>query len=43
LNFDSGEGMFSGKINLVVKNNTMLKKLMEKLKKINGIDKVTRV
>ena len=33
----------SGKINVIVKNNTLVKKLMEKLKKINGIDKVTRV
>jgi GTP pyrophosphokinase len=43
LNFDSDDGVFSGKINLVVKNNTMLKKLIDKLKAINGIDKVTRV
>jgi guanosine-3',5'-bis(diphosphate) 3'-pyrophosphohydrolase len=43
LNFESDDGMFSGKINVVVKNNTLLKKLLEKLKKINGIDKITRV
>jgi len=43
LNFDSDDGVFTGKIGLIVKNNTMLKKLMAKLKKINGIDKVTRV
>jgi len=43
LNFDSDDGVFTGKIGLIVKNNTMLKKLMDKLKKINGIDKVTRV
>jgi len=43
LSFESDDGLFSGKINLVVKNNTLLKKLLEKLKKINGIDKVTRV
>ncbi len=43
LNFESHDGLFSGKINLVVKNNTIIKKLIEKLKKINGIDKVTRL
>jgi GTP pyrophosphokinase len=43
ISFESDGGLFSGKINLVVKNNTLLKKLLEKLKKINGIDKVTRV
>ncbi|MFD0991080.1 RelA/SpoT family protein [Mariniflexile jejuense] len=43
ISFESEGGIFSGKINLVVKNNTLLKKLLEKLKKINGIDKVTRV
>ncbi|TXE13974.1 bifunctional (p)ppGpp synthetase/guanosine-3',5'-bis(diphosphate) 3'-pyrophosphohydrolase [Seonamhaeicola algicola] len=43
LNFESNDGLFTGKINLVVKNNNTIKKLIEKLKKINGIDKVTRV
>ncbi|NMH86223.1 RelA/SpoT family protein [Flavivirga algicola] len=43
LSFESDDGLFSGKINVVVKNNTIIKKLLEKLKKINGIDKVTRV
>ena len=43
ISFESEGGVFSGKINLVVKNNTLLKKLLEKLRKINGIDKVTRV
>ncbi|MDD7888103.1 bifunctional (p)ppGpp synthetase/guanosine-3',5'-bis(diphosphate) 3'-pyrophosphohydrolase [Flavivirga sp. 57AJ16] len=43
LSFESEDGLFSGKINVVVKNNTIIKKLLEKLKKINGIDKVTRV
>ncbi len=43
LNFDSDDGVFSGKINLIVKNNTLLNKLLDKLKKINGIDKVSRV
>ncbi|GGK16872.1 RelA/SpoT family protein [Yeosuana aromativorans] len=43
LSFESDDGLFSGKINVIVKNNTLVKKLLEKLKKINGIDKVTRV
>ena len=43
ISFESNHGLFSGKINVVVKNNTIIKKLLEKLKKINGIDKVTRV
>ena len=43
ISFESHDGLFSGKINVVVKNNTIVKKLFERLKKINGIDKVTRV
>ena len=43
ISFESNDGLFSGKINVVVKNNTIIRKLLEKLKKINGIDKVTRV
>jgi len=43
ISFQSDDGIFSGKINLIVKNSSMLKKLMDNLKKINGIDKVTRV
>ncbi|HXJ99030.1 MAG TPA: RelA/SpoT family protein [Gelidibacter sp.] len=43
ISFQSDDGVFSGKINVIVKNSTMLNKLMENLKKINGIDKVTRV
>ncbi|SFN85664.1 GTP pyrophosphokinase [Bizionia echini] len=43
ISFESDDGIFSGKINVVVKNNNMLKKLMDNLKKINGIDKVQRV
>jgi len=43
ISFESNDGIFTGKINVVVTNITMLKKLMDNLKKINGIDKVTRV
>ncbi|GGG57665.1 RelA/SpoT family protein [Bizionia arctica] len=43
ISFQSDDGIFSGKINVIVKNITLLKKLMDNLKKINGIDKVSRV
>lgn len=43
ISFESDSGVFTGKIKVVVKNNTMLKKLIDNLKKINGIEKVTRV
>ncbi|NJW51623.1 RelA/SpoT family protein [Salinimicrobium oceani] len=42
INFDSQDGIFTGRITVVVKNNSILKKLIEHLKKINGIDKVSR-
>ncbi|HET8885293.1 MAG TPA: RelA/SpoT family protein [Salinimicrobium sp.] len=42
INFESSDGIFTGKITVIVKNNSILKTLMEHLKKINGIDKVTR-
>ena len=43
LSFETDDGIFSGKIKLVVKNKALLKKILESLKKINGIDKVSRV
>ena len=43
ISFQSDDGIFSGKINVVVKNKNLLTKLMDNLKKINGIDKVKRV
>jgi GTP pyrophosphokinase len=43
ISFSSDDGVFSGKITVEVKNQAMLKNLIDKLKKINGIDKVTRV
>ena len=42
LSFDSQDGVFTGKVTVVVKNNNILKKCMDNLKKINGIDKVSR-
>jgi GTP pyrophosphokinase len=42
ISFQSNHGVFSGKINVSVKNKALLKKLMDNLKKINGIEKVSR-
>ncbi|WP_372973431.1 bifunctional (p)ppGpp synthetase/guanosine-3',5'-bis(diphosphate) 3'-pyrophosphohydrolase [Muriicola sp.] len=42
LNFDTDGGTFSGKITVVVKNKGILKKLIDNLKAVKGIDKVTR-
>ncbi|MGY5851183.1 ACT domain-containing protein, partial [Salegentibacter sp. F14] len=42
INFESLDGVFNGMITLVVKNNAILNKIIERLKKINGIDKVSR-
>ena len=43
LNFTTNDGVFSGKITVIVKNKEHLRRLMENLKKINGIDKVMRL
>lgn len=43
LNFNTDGGTFSGNITVVVKNNSILKKLINRLKQINGIDAVTRI
>tara|TARA_R110002020_G_scaffold203146_4_gene406546 strand:- start:42446 stop:44653 length:2208 start_codon:yes stop_codon:yes gene_type:complete len=43
LNFSTDGGTFTGKITVVVKNNSILKKLIENLTRINGIDKVSRI
>ncbi|SHI62606.1 RelA/SpoT family protein [Flavobacterium terrae] len=40
----SGEaGIFNGKLAVIVPNNTVLKKMIENIKKIDGVDRVTRV
>ena len=36
-------GLFNGKVAVIVKNNSILEKMMAKIRKIEGIDKVTRV
>ena len=43
LNFSTEGGTFTGRITLVVKNNAILKKLINSLKQINGIEKVVRL
>lgn len=42
INFTTDGGTFSGKIKLVVKNKSILKKLISNLKQISGIEKVGR-
>ncbi len=42
VHFDSDDGVFTGKIVVVVKNKAILDNLVKNIKKINGIDKVTR-
>lgn len=42
VHFDSNDGIFTGKIVVIVKNKTILNNLVENIKKINGIDKVSR-
>ncbi|MEJ1223376.1 RelA/SpoT family protein [Sediminicola sp. 1XM1-17] len=43
LNFSTDGGTFTGRITVVVKNNGILKKLIENLKQLKGIDKVSRI
>jgi len=43
IKFDSHSGTFNGEIAVEVNNTSFVSKLMERLKKINGIEKVTRV
>jgi len=42
VHFDSNDGTFTGKIIVVVKNKAILDNLVKNIKKINGIDKVSR-
>jgi GTP pyrophosphokinase len=43
ISFETDHGIFSGKITVVVKNTNLVKTLMDRIKKINGIEKVHRV
>ncbi|WP_108868697.1 RelA/SpoT family protein [Aquimarina aquimarini] len=42
MNFDTNDGVFTGKITVGVKNKNTLKTVIKNLTKINGIDKVIR-
>ncbi len=43
INLSSEAGIFKGQITVMVQNNVILKKLIENIKTVDGIDKVTRV
>ncbi len=43
ITLNTAAGLFNGRITLEVQNNTILKKLIENIKKVDGVDKVTRV
>ena len=43
ISLNGDAGIFNGQVTVVVQNNTILKKLIDNIKKIDGIDKVTRV
>jgi GTP pyrophosphokinase len=43
ISLSSEAGIFNGQVTVVVQNNTILKKLIDNIKKVDGIDKITRV
>jgi GTP diphosphokinase / guanosine-3',5'-bis(diphosphate) 3'-diphosphatase len=43
ISLNGDAGIFNGQVTVIVQNNTILKRLIENIKKIDGIDKVTRV
>nr|WP_322624681.1 RelA/SpoT family protein [uncultured Flavobacterium sp.] len=43
ISLNGNAGVFNGQVTVVVQNNTILKKLIENIRKIDGIDKVTRI
>ncbi len=43
ISLSSNAGVFNGQIAVVVPNNVVLKKLIDNIKKVDGIDKVTRI
>ena len=43
LNFETNSGVFSGSITMLVKSNNYAVKVMEKIKKLNGVEKVKRI
>jgi guanosine-3',5'-bis(diphosphate) 3'-pyrophosphohydrolase len=43
ISLSGNAGIFKGQVTVIVQNNTILKKLIDNIKKIDGIEKVTRV
>lgn len=43
ISLSSEAGIFKGQVTVVVQNNTILKKLIDNIRKVDGIDKITRV
>ena len=43
VNFNSNDGLFYGKITLLVKNNTHLERVMKQILKIEGVEQVHRI
>ena len=43
VNFNSNDGLFYGRITLLVKNNTHLEKVMRQILKIDGVKTVNRI
>jgi guanosine-3',5'-bis(diphosphate) 3'-pyrophosphohydrolase len=43
ISLNGDAGIFNGKITVIVPNNTILKRLIDNIKKVDGIDKVTRI
>jgi GTP diphosphokinase / guanosine-3',5'-bis(diphosphate) 3'-diphosphatase len=43
ISLSSEAGIFNGQVTVVVQNNTILKKLINNIKKVDGIDKIIRV
>jgi guanosine-3',5'-bis(diphosphate) 3'-pyrophosphohydrolase len=43
ISLSTDAGIFHGQVTVIVQNNTILKKMINNIKKIEGVDKVTRV
>ena len=42
ISLSTDAGLFHGQVAVIVQNNTILKKMINAIKKIDGVDKVTR-
>ncbi|MBK0368769.1 RelA/SpoT family protein [Flavobacterium agrisoli] len=43
ISLSTDAGIFHGQVSVIVRNNSILKKMIQNIKKIDGVDKVTRV